>query len=64
MKFGVLVSFFTKGKNQEEGSNAINVERRIKFEGLVSLINNATPISNSFIIFIMYFTHDMALITT
>lgn len=45
VKFEVLVSFFINGENQEEGSNAINVERRgEEFEGLGSLISkNATP---------------------
>lgn len=30
VKFLGLLPFFTKGKNQEEGSNAINVEGRMK----------------------------------
>lgn len=39
----MLVSFFIKGKNQEEGSSAINVEEHEEFEVLVSLISNNAP---------------------
>lgn len=30
VKFGVLISFFMEGRNQVEGSNAVNVKRRMK----------------------------------
>lgn len=50
MKCDVLVSFFIKGENQEEGSSAINVQEGGEPEGLGSLVsNNATPFSESFL---------------
>lgn len=54
VKFDVLVSFFINGKNQEEGSSAISVKRRMNNKSWqVWLVIMAPHIQRAFYIYIV-----------